>query len=211
MGLRAVLDHGDAVGAPYGQDGVHVARVAEQVHDHDRAGPRRDLALDVFRIDVEGIRVHVCEHGDSVLQDDPAHRSYRRDGRGDHLVAGLRVDGGDGGMARAGPGVDRLGMLDAVLFGKCLLKGLDLYPVTPAVGLGVFDNLDQLALVFFAKEPLRAEGARAQRPAPVNGQLLLDVRRSHRNLPEVVSGGGRVVVRYLLHRGSYVAGVVLGV
>ena len=86
-------------------------------------------------------------------------------------------------MTRAGPGVDRLGMLDAMLFGKGLLEGLDLNPVAPTVGLGVFYDLDELAFVSFAEEPLRAEGTRAQRPAPVNGQLLLDVRRSHRILP----------------------------
>ena len=70
MGLRAVLDYGQVVGAADFEDGAHVAGVAVEVDGEDGAGTGSDAALDVGGIGVEGLGVPVGEDGDGVVQDD---------------------------------------------------------------------------------------------------------------------------------------------
>ena len=60
--LRRVLDDGEPVGARQLDDTVHGRRVAVEMDHHDRAGPLRNLVLDLKRVEVECRLVNIREH-----------------------------------------------------------------------------------------------------------------------------------------------------
>ena len=68
--LCGILDDGDPCLCCELDDRVHVSRLAEQVHGHQRARARRDGAGDLRHVDVEGGRIDVHEHW---RRPDPRH------------------------------------------------------------------------------------------------------------------------------------------
>ena len=72
---------------------IHLRGLAEQVHDHDRLGLRRDLVFDLMRIEVERHRIDVGEHRPGP---DPAHGADAgKEGEGgqNDLIAGPNSKG----------------------------------------------------------------------------------------------------------------------
>jgi hypothetical protein len=93
MRVCGILEHEQAVPAGDGHDGVHVGRLAGEVHGDDGARPRCDRGLDGAGVDVERLQVDVHEHRHAVGLD---HRRCRRQEgvrRDDHLIAGHQTRG----------------------------------------------------------------------------------------------------------------------
>ena len=59
MGLAGILDHSQIVSAGYGEDRVHLAGQAVEMHGQERHGTGRDGRLDLDGIDVEGHGVDI--------------------------------------------------------------------------------------------------------------------------------------------------------
>ena len=63
MGLGAIFNHGDAVGAGQIADRGHVGRPAAQVHHRDGFGKGGDQGSNGGWGDGAGIGIHIGEHG----------------------------------------------------------------------------------------------------------------------------------------------------
>jgi hypothetical protein len=85
--LRCVLQHGQAVALPDGQDGVHVRGMAVEVNRQQHLRARRDRGLQLARVHRERLGVHVHEHGARAVQEDGLAGGDERVGDRDHLVA----------------------------------------------------------------------------------------------------------------------------
>ena len=90
--LRRVLDDRDAARLRRLDDRRHVGRLAEQVHRHDRLGPRRDGRDRRVDVDVERVGIDVDQHRRRADAHDAAGGGEERIGRRDDLVAGADVE-----------------------------------------------------------------------------------------------------------------------
>jgi len=88
-------------------DSGHVDRHAEQVHDHDRLGAWRDLALDVLRADLPGLGIHVGPHDRGACHAERDRGGAECVGRDDDFVAGADPAQDRGEAQRVGGVVDR--------------------------------------------------------------------------------------------------------
>ena len=88
-GLGSVLDDPKAVPFRDGPDLVHGTRQTGEVHGDDALGARGDGGLELQRIDIHGLPVHIHQHGNATLQDHRGKRAYPSEGSGDYLVARL--------------------------------------------------------------------------------------------------------------------------
>ena len=102
MGLRRVLEHGQAVARGDGQDGLHVGRVAVEVDRQDHLRARRDRGLERPRVHGEGGLVHVDEDRPRPVQQDRLAGGDEGVGDGDHLVAGPDAVGAQRDRQRVG-------------------------------------------------------------------------------------------------------------
>ena len=170
MGLGAVLDDGQIVGAADLQDWAHVAGIAVEMDGEDGARTGGDAALDIGRIGVECLRIPIGENGDGVVQNDAEDGADVGRGRGDDLVAGFRVDGGDGGVNGAGAGGSGDCVACAVEGGKGVGEGSHFEAGAPTVGCVIHD-LHEVAPFLVAEDPLRTKGLAAQRRAAINCQF----------------------------------------
>ena len=91
--LGGVLDDRQIV--PFGDapDRLHVGALAEQVDRQDGSGARRDLVLDLERIDVEGRRIDIDEDGPGAGAANGAGGGEESEGGQDDLVAGADLQG----------------------------------------------------------------------------------------------------------------------
>ncbi len=126
-GLGHVLDHGQTVGLGDGQDPVHLAGRAVQVHGDHRSGPRRDGGL-------EQVRVHVAVIADidqdrlPARVDDGAYRGHAGVGDGDDLIARIELDGTEGQIQGIVAAADTYGVPGADELSEALLELLNLLP-----------------------------------------------------------------------------------
>src|SRR6202162_1953335 len=88
MRLGTILDDGEVVPSRDFQDGRHVAGMAVHVHRHDRPRARRDLLLDLPRVEAPRLAVHVHEHGLRFREEDGVRRDDQGEVWNDDLVAG---------------------------------------------------------------------------------------------------------------------------
>ncbi len=86
-GLRRVLDDRNPAIAREGHHGVHVGRLPEEMHGHDRLRPWRDLAGGVLDVHVEAVEAGVGEDRRRARARDAAGRGEEGEARADHLVA----------------------------------------------------------------------------------------------------------------------------
>ncbi len=91
--LTGIFDHHQAVPPGDLQDGVHVSRLAVEVHRDDRFGPLGDRGFDRVRVDVEGARIDVDEHRPRPGVADRRHRRDEGERNRDDLVARTDVRG----------------------------------------------------------------------------------------------------------------------
>src|SRR5262249_27978765 len=87
----------------------------------DGAGAPGDAGRDGLRRDVQAHGVDVGEHGDRLLVENGRDRTHVGDRGGDDLVTGLRVDGGDRGVAGGRPRAGGAGVRYAIASGERLL------------------------------------------------------------------------------------------
>ena len=94
----SVFDHGQLVPGRQLQHGIHVDRVPEDMHGHDRAGPIGDLRLYLQRIHAPGVGLAVDEYRHRAACDDG--ESARDDGRRRQydLVLGIELQTCDRGV-----------------------------------------------------------------------------------------------------------------
>ena len=117
-----VLDHGQAVSVGDGQDGLHVATHAAEVHRHDRAGARGDGGLDSRRCDVVGLGIDVGKDWNEARIQDGRHAGEEGDGRDDDLGAALEAEGLEGDLKGAGSAVEANPVAGVVGRGESLLE-----------------------------------------------------------------------------------------
>src|SRR6185437_7911568 len=104
------------------QDRIDVARVAVEMHRHDRSGPGRDGALDELRVEVEGgvIDIHVngfrADVGDGPAGGDKGKR------RGDDFIAGADAEQEHGDVQGGGAAVEADAMFRTEVFGEVFFK-----------------------------------------------------------------------------------------
>ncbi|MNX91376.1 hypothetical protein D3C86_1234510 [compost metagenome] len=126
VGLRAVLDHLEAVTPGELHDPGHVGRVAVDVDRDDGLGRGRDEAFEGAGVHAAGGGVDVAEDRHGARELDGRRGGDRRVGDGDDLVAGLDAHGAQG----EGDGVRAVGDPHAVRKaeegGEFTLEGLDL-------------------------------------------------------------------------------------
>jgi hypothetical protein len=123
--LSAIFDDRQIVRVGKLHDRPHLTRIAEQVCDNDGPGLFADPCLNRFRGDVVSFWINVGKNGNRSLVDDRCQRAHVGDRRGDNLVAGLRIDRGNGrmhGCRSAGAGMS---MSSAQLRSEALLKLAD--------------------------------------------------------------------------------------
>ena len=108
------------------QDGIEIRGLAMQVHRQDRLGAVGDRRLDLGDVHVEGVRVHVDEHGAGARVVDGRHG--RDEGAGDRDDLVPRTDTGrqESQMQGAGAGIDADAEVPAAVRGKLLLERGDL-------------------------------------------------------------------------------------
>ena len=103
--VGGVVDDGDAVPFGNGIDGLYLAGVSEDMYRHDGHGVAGDLLLDLFRVDVERLRIDVDKDRCAVLPHDGAYGRDEGEGRRDDFPGlSQRFDGhlqGEGAVAAA--------------------------------------------------------------------------------------------------------------
>jgi hypothetical protein len=106
QGAGGVLQHGQPVLTGELQARAQVRGQPEQVHRHDRPRSRRQVALEVDRLDVVGVGLHVDEHGHRTLLDHDVGRRREGEVGHEHLVAGADAERHQGQVhrRRAGAG-----------------------------------------------------------------------------------------------------------
>ena len=72
------------------------------MHHHDRAGARRDRGLDGGRVGIEGARIDVDEDRRAARVVDGTGGGEEGEGRRDHLVARLEIEGAERQQQRVG-------------------------------------------------------------------------------------------------------------
>jgi len=101
VALGVVLDDCEIMPLRQRQNGIEIGRQPENTYRNDRFREGRDLALNVCRVDVEGVRVAVGKDGHRAALDDDK-RGGRHGQRGhDHLIAGTYARGQQTGQKRA--------------------------------------------------------------------------------------------------------------
>ena len=86
--LARILDEREAVSLAELAQRIELARIAEDVHGHDRLCALGDRGCDGGRIEVVRARVDVGEHRHRTLVDRTVRGGDERERGGDHLVAG---------------------------------------------------------------------------------------------------------------------------
>ncbi len=124
--LGSVLDEDQVVALGDVPERLHVGALAEQVDDEDGAGARRDLVLDLERVEVVGERVDVAEDGAGAGAADGAGGGEEGEGGQDDLVAGAEVQGVQGQRQGVGAGAAADAVGDAAIAGQLVLQGGDL-------------------------------------------------------------------------------------
>ena len=128
VGLAAILDQDKIVSIRNIHNRIHVARPSKQVHQNNRPGPVRNGRLDRPGRHVQCPRIHVGEYRHRVLLQDRHHAAGIGNGRGDDLIARLRVHGPHGKVDGRRSTRGTLRVSDAVEVGKSLLE----FPYEPA-------------------------------------------------------------------------------
>src|SRR5262249_8692862 len=95
-GLGTIFDHRNAAWPAVPHDRRDIARISKQVSDDHGASSPADGPRDRFWRDVAGIRINIGKDRNRALIKYGRERSHIRDGRGDDLIARLRVDRSNG-------------------------------------------------------------------------------------------------------------------
>ena len=147
--LRAILDEDQLVLVGNLLQLRQLARVAGQVHGDDRFGFRRDLALDIRRVEAAGLRFKVGEYRHGLLEEHADHRPDIRDAGRDDLVAGRDAGGGHGDMQRRAARRAGLHVFVPIDRPEALHEQLRLL-VVPVVKRVLLDGLAELLQLRFA-------------------------------------------------------------
>lgn len=101
--VGGIINHAQVVVVGNFLDGSRVAGVAVAVHRHDGGGVRGDGGLDLGRVEVEGVRLHIYKHGLAAVPQERVRGGDKGVRRGDDLAGdaqGLqRGDEGQGAVA----------------------------------------------------------------------------------------------------------------
>jgi hypothetical protein len=125
--LRRVLEDLQAVPVGHGLQAGHVRRVAVQVHRHDADRPVGDGRLDGGGVQAERRRIDVGKHRGGAGQRDRIGGGREREGRHDHLVAGLDPGGEQPEVQAGGAGVHgHAGATEPEVLGELSFEGRDL-------------------------------------------------------------------------------------
>lgn len=140
MRMRGVLDDHELVFPGDRHDGVHVGRLAGEVHRDDGPRARRDHRFDSPRVEVEGVEVDVGEDRDGVGFDDCGSRCIEGVRRDDDLI--LTADpGGEQSQSQRDSAIHDADAVPAAAHrGETLLeldhlRAAELSPVAAAQGL----------------------------------------------------------------------------
>ncbi len=126
--LRRILDDGQAVPLGDGIDRVHVRALAVKAHRKNGSRARRDRRFDLRRVDVEGVLLDVDEDRLAAEQGDHFGRSGKREGRGDHFIAGPKLERHQADQQRLGAAGHGDAVPRADASGKTLLELADFGP-----------------------------------------------------------------------------------
>ncbi len=91
--LCAVLNQYDTSLLQFVPYELKPAHLAEKVYREDSFCPGRDLVHDRAHVQVVGIGIHICKDRSGSVSCNAARRGEECEGRGDHLVALLKVEG----------------------------------------------------------------------------------------------------------------------
>ena len=105
--FRGVLDHAQIMFARHLKDRIKIDRQTVDVHQHDRAGPRRDRGLDGVGRHVPGHRIAIDDHRSKAGANDGGGAADNRKGRDDDLCAGFEAERMNRNVERDGSVRDR--------------------------------------------------------------------------------------------------------
>jgi len=128
QGMGGVFDDAEPVLGGHLHDRAHVARVPGDVDGEDGSGARGHRGRHGRRIDVQGARVHVDEHGCGPEVQDHLSGGHEGIGRGDHLVAGTDPESQQRQVECCSTGGAGDGVPGADIGGELLLEGDRLWP-----------------------------------------------------------------------------------
>src|SRR5271165_4177689 len=143
------------------KDWTHLAHTTAHVDHENCLGPRRDSALDLFRVDVEGVATAVHEHWFSASVHDyvdgrePCHR------RSDHFIAGPNSQTGKREVNCGGPTANGQRVGRSLVARKFLLEALDTRPQANPVAADTFCNGGNLFLAEYRSAEDQAVRSRA--------------------------------------------------
>ena len=87
MGLAGILDHRQAVSLGYGEDWIHVGRLAENMNRDDGFGARRNGRFQQTRVQCIGLLLDVDEHRFCAAEADSFCAGNEGVGYGDNFIA----------------------------------------------------------------------------------------------------------------------------
>ena len=123
---------------------VHAARLPAVVDGHNRLRPRRDLRLDLLRVDVVVVEADVGEDGLRALEEDRVDGGAEGERRRDHLVALADAGGHEHEMQARRAGADGDGVLAADVVAEALLEEARLRAGRQPAGADGIDDLRDL-------------------------------------------------------------------
>ncbi len=92
--LRGVFNHGNPALRCEAANSIHIGATAEQVHRHDGSYARmaREHRADGIDMEIERVRIDICEYGNSLQMSDAARGGEKRIRRRQYLIAGSDSD-----------------------------------------------------------------------------------------------------------------------
>ena len=149
--LRAVFEHLELVSAGNFEDGVHIGRFAQNVDGHDDFRARRDVALDIRRVEVHGV-VNFREHRQGACVNNSVVAGVPSPSGENHLVARAYSERHHRRHQRRRAGSDSDRVFGVLVFGEFSFEVRALVgrlasriAAPPAEGAAVVEHLDQFA------------------------------------------------------------------
>ena len=126
-GLRGVFDHRNAAGRGALQDRTHIGAAPikmDRQNGLDR-GMRRERVIQVPDVQVERVRLNIDENRPRTGAHDGPRCGKKREGDGEHFVAGPNIGGHQSQFQRIGAGGAADRVTRAAIVGEALLEALD--------------------------------------------------------------------------------------
>ena len=126
--LRRIFYDGNiAVASCDGVDLVHISDLPVQADGHDRSGSRRYFLLNLFRVDIAGVRLDINEDRLGAKKHYHLNRCDKGKGGGDYLVTRLQIQCHQRNQQRLGTTGHSDAMFGARVLGQPVLKLADLW------------------------------------------------------------------------------------